>query len=152
MAANHGTMQFNVGHPAPDRGRVSPATLIVGLGGAPLAWSLQLTAMVSLAGAVCSAGDGPTGNAPAPEWIHPMLIVINLAALAIGALALYVAWSAFSSTPGDKDSTHKAGGIMDAGEGRTRFLAIWGIWTSVLFLCAMGVNTIAVFWVGLCGR
>ena len=150
MAANDGTAQFNVGHPAPDRGRTSAASLLFGLGGAALAWSLQLIGTVSLAGAVCSAGDGPAGLSQAADGAQPTLMVINIAALAIAALAFYVAWSAYRSTPGDNEATHRTGGIMDAGEGRTRFLAIWGIWASALFICAIAFNTLDVFWVGLC--
>ena len=151
MAANDGTARFDVGHPAPDRGRTSAASLLFGLGGAAFAWTLQLMATVSLAGAVCSAGDGPGGfSRVRPDGAQPTLMVINIAALAIAALAFYVAWSAYCSTPGDSGATHRTGGIMDAGEGRTRFIAIWGIWASALFICAIAFNTLDVFWVGLC--
>ena len=40
--------------------------------------------------------------------------------------------------------------MMDAGEGRTRFLAIWGIWIGLVFMLAIAFNTISVFWAGLC--
>jgi hypothetical protein len=43
-----------------------------------------------------------------------------------------------------------SGGMMDAGEGRTRFLAIWGIWIGVVFMLGIAFNTISVFWAGLC--
>ena len=39
---------------------------------------------------------------------------------------------------------------MKAGESRTRLLAIRGIWTSVLFVIAIGAHTIAVFWRDTC--
>jgi hypothetical protein len=39
---------------------------------------------------------------------------------------------------------------MEAGEGRSRFLSVWSIWTGVLFLLAIAFNTLSVFWVGLC--
>jgi hypothetical protein len=41
--------------------------------------------------------------------------------------------------------------LVEAGEGRTRFLAVWGIWTGVWFAIAILFNTIAVFAVPTCG-
>jgi hypothetical protein len=39
---------------------------------------------------------------------------------------------------------------VDAGEGGTHLLAIWGIWLGVVVMLATPFNTISVFWVGLC--
>jgi hypothetical protein len=43
-----------------------------------------------------------------------------------------------------------SGGVMDADEGRTHFLAIWGIWLGVVFMLAIAFNMISVFWIGPC--
>jgi hypothetical protein len=44
----------------------------------------------------------------------------------------------------------RSGGVLEAGEGRTRFLATWGIFISVVFIVAMLANTLSLFLVPLC--
>ena len=78
----------------------------------------------------------------------PATLVINLVALAIALLAL--AASIRSMRRSRDERVENSGGVMQAGEGRARFLAVWGIWTSVLFLIAISANTIAGLWRGLC--
>lgn len=140
---------FDVGHPAPARGRINLWSLFFGLGGAPLAWALQLLAISSIATVACAVGDGPTRLPPDAAWATPALIAVNLAALAVAALAIAVAYVTFARTSDEAADT--TGGIMEAGEGRSRFLSVWGIWTGILFILAIAFNTLSVFWVGLCG-
>jgi hypothetical protein len=77
-----------------------------------------------------------------------MLPLINLGALLAAGLATALAVRILRRT--EAEDAGGSGGIMDAGEGRTRFLAIWGIWLGVVFMLAIVFNTISVFWVGLC--
>jgi hypothetical protein len=46
----------------------------------------------------------------------------------------------------------RSGGVMDAGEGRTRFLAVWGIFISLVFFVATLANTFSLVLVPLCRR
>ena len=39
---------------------------------------------------------------------------------------------------------------MDAGEGRTRFLAVWGLFTAMVFIVALLANTFSLFLVPIC--
>ena len=138
--------QFDIGHPAPDRDRVSLWLLFFGLLAGPVAWSLQLNANAAVAGLACLTTHGAAAPAIGSESTSIRIVVVNLVALAIGLSALGVSLACLRRT---RHLEH-AGGVMEAGEGRSRLLSIWGIWTSVLFLLAIGANTISVFWRGLC--
>ena len=141
------SLRFHIGHPAPSRDKVSGAALLTALFGAPVAWAIQLLANAAVSGAACV---GPTGErvAEAPDVVYPVVIAVNLAAALAAAAAFVLALRSFRQTSSEAVDSH--GGVMDSGEGRVRLLAIWGIWTSVLFVLAILFNTVAVFWSGLC--
>ncbi|MEX6506762.1 hypothetical protein [Jiella sp. M17.18] len=140
---------FDIGHPAPDRDRTSGGLLLAGFMGGPVAWSLQLLAGSGIAGAVCIGGDGARLPVSGVGWAPWVIIAVNVAAILIGLAALLLSYRIFSRTSRGEPSSH--GGVMEAGEGRTRFLSIWAIWTSVLFTLAILFNSIAFFWTSLCG-
>jgi hypothetical protein len=140
MAASSDHASIDIGHPAPDRGRVDLWLLLLCLLAAPVLWSLQHLVLYSFASLYCSSAVGAA-------WIHWLLPAVNLAALFAAALATLLAYRNLRQTRREYGGS---GGIMDAGEGRTRFLSIWGIWLGVVFMLAIAFNTIAVFWVGLC--
>ena len=136
---------FDTGHPAPDRGRVGLGVLMLALLGAPVAWSLQHLALYAVASVACS-GELQGASGGAQDWLSWVLPLINLGALLVAGLATALAAWILRRTRHEYGS----GGVMDAGEGRTRFLAIWGIWLGVVFMLAIAFNTISVFWTGLC--
>ncbi len=145
--ASRNEATFDIGHPAPDRGQVGLGVLMPALLGAPAAWSLQHLALYALASLACSgAFHGASGAAQ--DWLSWVLPLINLGALLAAGLATALAVRILRRTGGE--AAEHSGGIMDAGEGRTRFLAIWGIWLGVVFVIAIAFNTISVFWAGLC--
>jgi hypothetical protein len=146
--ADHRRPEFEIGHPAPDRDQVRLAALGFGLAGGPAAWCLQLLAGSSVAGLACLAGDGSSTGSLNFGWATPAMIGVNLAALLVAILALVVSFRSFRRTASGYAEGHDS--VMEAGEGRSRFLAIWGIWTSILFILAIAFNTISVFWGGLC--
>jgi hypothetical protein len=113
--------------------------------GAPAAWSLQHLALYATASGACS-GQFQAASGGAQHWLSWVLPLINLGALLIAGLATALAARILRRTRHEYGS----GGMMDAGEGRTRFLAIWGIWLGVVFMLAIAFNTISAFWVGLC--
>jgi hypothetical protein len=132
---------FDIGHPAPDRGRVALSLLMLGLFGAPAVWSLQLLLVYSFSSNGCLPGTAGYG------WLEWLLPLVNLAALLLAGLAMLVAYRNLRRTGREHGGS---GGVLDAGEGRTRFLSIWGIWMGVVFMLAIAFNTLAVFWGGLC--
>jgi hypothetical protein len=146
--ARDDTARFEIGHPAPDRGRVSAWLLLFAFAGAALAWSLQIGANAAITGIACTGGGGE--RFPTTDWGSGLLVAIgvNLAALVVALAALLAAWSTLRRT--HREEGAHSGGVMDAGEGRTRFIAVWGVWASVLFILAIAFNTISVFWGSLC--
>jgi hypothetical protein len=133
---------FDIDHPAPHRDRISTCLLMLGLLGAPLAWLLQFLAIYAFASELCLVDRAP------PSFVYWLLRAVNLAGLVGAALVLGLSFSHLCATRGEHED--QVGGMVDAGEGRTRFLAIWGIWIGILFMLAIASNTISVFWRGLC--
>jgi len=144
-----GEARFDVGHPAPDRGRVNEWLLAFALFGAAMAWSLQLAAGASLGGIVCGAGDGPDRISLADATsAHGLLTAINAGALVVALAAMWAAYTTLRHTGHLQDGS--TADLLDAGEGRTRFLAIWAVFASLLFVLAVAFNTITVLWAGIC--
>jgi len=128
--------EFDIGHPAPARGAVGPWRLAVALGGAFAVWSVQIGLGGALGGLACLDPEG------ARSWIGQeaalrALVALDVAAVALGVWAMAIALSNLRRTRREH-AWH--GGVMDAGEGRTRFLSVWGVWTSGLFLLAILFN------------
>lgn len=132
---------FDIGHPAPDRGRVGIGALMLCLLAAPALWGLQHLMLYAFASHYCAPQAGVS-------WIHWLLPAVNLAALLGAGLALALAVRNLRHARQEYDEG--AGGMTDAGEGRTRFLSIWGIWLGGTFMLAIAFSTIVLFWIGLC--
>ena len=139
--------RFDIGHPAPGRDLVGDRWLWFGFFAAPVAWSLQLAINASLAGLAC-LGDAATPDVDLRGWTDTAIIVVNLVALAVALLGLAVSIRSLRRTNPAEQGAGR--GVLGAGEGRTRYMAVWGVATSVLFFCATAFNTVAVFWEGLC--
>jgi hypothetical protein len=140
--------RFDIGHPAPARDRTSPWAVAFGLFGAPLAWTLQLNANVAIGSLGCLQPNGVAGSTGSTGGAVLATIVINILAFVLAAAALAVSARDLRRTR--HEERHRSGGVIGAGEGRTRFLSVWGVWISGLFIIAIGANTMAAFWRGLC--
>lgn len=138
---------MSIGHPAPLRGRVSRSALYIGLALGAFSWFGQLCANSAVAWASCETfAHREWSYHWAGSW--PVIIGFNVLALVLSALGLALGAVNLSKT--GEEEEQQPGGIMDAGEGRTRFLSTWGIWASLLFFLAIAFNTISLFWGGLC--
>jgi hypothetical protein len=138
--------QFDIGHHDPHRDSVPLRVVVLALLAAPTAWLLQLNANSAIAGLSCLTDAGVARLAWGSGTTRTVIVAVNLAALALGLAGLAASAWALRRTrhrPG-------AGGVMEAGEGRTRLLVVWGFWIGILFLIAIGANTIAAFWRGMC--
>ncbi len=139
--------QVVIKHPAPHRHRVGLTALFFGLAAAPAAWNVQLLFSVGLAAHACYPRDVPL---ELPIWrnLWGILLAIGVAGVAlaiVGGLVSFRNWRlTFDEAPG---SVHH---LLDNGEGRTRFIAMFGILTSVLFVLGLVFATAAVFLVPLC--
>jgi hypothetical protein len=139
-----------IGHPAPHRDPVSSGLLALGLAAAPLAWGAQLVINFALASHACFPGSRPLQSV-APGWaaVWSVLLIVELAAMTValaGAAAAYRSWQATR-----EESTGDTEDVMEAGRGRTRFLSVWGLLTSLGFAVAIGFSLIGLFAVPLCG-
>jgi hypothetical protein len=135
---------LDIGHPAPQRHQLRPLLLLFVLLGAPAGWTVQLLFGFASTSYLCT---GQAGIAT-PTWLAPAVIGFNFAALAISVAALMVALALVRRTT--HEHRQRSGGIMDAGEGRTRFLAVWGVFTSIVFFVATLANSFSLVLVSSC--
>jgi len=145
------------GHPAPQRGNVALWTLWFGFLGAPLGWTLQTLANTAVASHGCYPQLFPL-HSPMTGAMRGILFVISLVAIIAGVAALAVSWSTWQRTRGEHQeksgadaSRHdQSTAALETGEGRTRFMALSGLLTSVVFLIVILAHTAAVFVVVPC--
>jgi hypothetical protein len=145
MSALH-PLASRVPHPAPLRHRPPAWLIIVGLFGAPVAWSLQLLVAYVLVGDRCSGSfAGPTADYGFTGWI-----VAGVGVLAILACvgALLASWRIWRLTREEGPGRHHE--ALTAGHGRTRFLGLSGIIASLIFLAAAVFELIVPFLVPPC--
>lgn len=140
------------GHPAPARGSVALWTLWFGFLGAPLAWTLQTLANTAVASHGCFPQLFPLSS-PVTGGMRGILFAISGVALIGGVAALAVSFSTWRRTRSEHQE--KSGGdarrhghgtaALETGEGRTRFMALSGVLTSIVFLVVILAHTAAVF-------
>jgi len=86
----------------------------------------------------------------APIWpaLRPLLWGIDVVAIAIGIAAGLVAWRTWQRT--QQEAGAGAHTLIDAGEGRTRFLALCGVLASAGFLLALVFASVGLIVVPAC--
>jgi hypothetical protein len=138
------TSRIEVGDPAPGAEGHS-AWLAFGVLASPVAWALALFALYAIASHNCFPGSAPRA---AGLWNAGSV----LGAIAGGALLVCIisglvsAWAwrrSYAENP-------QASALIQFGEGRTRFLAVWGALTSLLFAILMAVSLVPLFVVPSC--
>lgn len=136
-------------HPSPHRDRVGLVPLFVGLWAAPAAWSGQLIVNYALASYACYPRYVPQHHVIA-GWggIWWGLLAINIAAILVAAAGAAVALRSWFATRHEHPG--HVGHVLETGMGRSRFLALLGILTSVGFLVAVVFDTIVLLVVPLC--
>lgn len=144
------------GHPAPARREVRLSTLWFGLVGAPAAWSVQTLVNLPLSAHACYPRLTPL-SAPMTAGLRGIAFVVSLAALALCLAAAAVAWRTWWRTRGEHQQGSGRGrehqpssALLETGEGRTRFMALAGVLTSITFLVVSAANTAAIFLVSPC--
>jgi hypothetical protein len=131
------------------RERTGIPLLLLGLFGVPLIWGIRLVANFALASHFCFPGDLRRHALPESlGWVWPAMIGINalsiLAAIAV-ALVCYRSWRTASDESGGARS-----GLMQSGEGRTRFLSIWGLLVAIMFILAAAFDLVALWILPVC--
>jgi hypothetical protein len=136
-------------HPAPHRDKVSFWSLMFGCCAAPIFWLGQLTLGYWVSAQVCYGSDHPTLT-DAPAALFTTLIVFDAVAIAVAIFGGIVSYRSWRLTEEEKGGgAHRA---LHIGEGRARFMALWGIMSSLWFLGAIVFSTIGSTMVPLCAR
>ncbi|MGE5537544.1 MAG: hypothetical protein ACM30I_02930 [Gemmatimonas sp.] len=139
-----------VRHPSPRRARADGRVVAFGLLGAPFAWALAHVVTYSVAAVVCYPGHEPRAGIGGLGWVTPPLLFVYAAGLVIAAAAGVAARRAWAAS---REEAHgHAGHAAEIGEGRTRFMALWGLMTSGVFFALMVFDAIALLLVPLCSH
>jgi len=134
-------------HPAPHRHRAGPA-LGFALLAAPLAWLAQTSANYGLSSHACYPAAEPL-HAMIANWQWPAVLAVNLTAIAFAALSGAIAFRTWRRTR--EEAAGDLCKLVEAGEGRTRFLSLWGTLTGTGFAIALLFSLIALMGVPPCG-
>lgn len=137
-----------VGQPAPKGEAVSLVSLGFGVIAAPLVWLLGLTGAYAVASHACFAGSMPRfmGGPSHSAWLALIAIVaVALVICLAGGAVAYRAWQATKEPPSHPTA------LVEIGEGRSQFLAVWGVLTSALFVIPVALFLLALALVPLCG-
>jgi hypothetical protein len=138
----------DTGHPAPQRGRVGAAALIIGLTGAPLAWSIQIVAGYAIAAYACYP-QRMSLAAPVVAGLKGQLAMLSLAAILLAAICTLVGYRSWRASRDEQEGDHHA--LLEHGEGRTRFMAMCALVTSAGFLVVLVFTSIVLVFVQPCG-
>lgn len=143
-------------HPAPARSQVALSGLWFGFLAGPAAWTLQALIASTVASHECFPRLFPLSS-PTSGDLRGLLFVLSLAAIGLCVAGVVVAWRDWTRTRGEHHQrSGKAGekapatALLETGEGRTRFMALSGILTSVTFLIVVIANTASIFMVIAC--
>jgi hypothetical protein len=134
-------------HPGPLRATVSGWAMAFGLLAAPLAWSLDELGSYIIAASECqlkSSGD----ITQMIRGSSPGYIVLTIVTWLIALAGLRVALHNWRKTRGE----HEGGGhhLIALGEGRTRFVSMAGLMTSIVFTLGFVYLTLQMFAAPLC--
>jgi hypothetical protein len=118
-----------ISHPAPDRGRISRRILWYGLLGAALAFSLDELASYIVAANKCALHTA-SGVPYMVRGTQPSYLGLAVLTFAIALGGTWAAYKSWRRTRGE----HPGGSgqhVAEHGEGRTRFMAMCALMTSV---------------------
>ena len=142
-------------HPAPSRGHIALPALWFGLFGGPVAWSVQTLVNLPVASHGCYPTLSPL-EAPI-TGVRGIAFFVSLLALVVCVAAAAVSFRSWLRLRGEhqqgsgRGSEHTpAAALAETGEGRTRFMALCGVLTSLTFLVLSLVHTAAIFLVSPC--
>lgn len=135
-------------HPSPHRERVSLAMLLFGVMAAPGLWIAQIVFGYAVSAILCYPDGHLLSSPPDAPAVAAGFFAFDIAAAVVavaGGIVAFLCWRRVSGEkPGGADHA------IEAGEGRARFMAIWGICSSLWFFAAIVFNAIATGAVPLC--
>jgi hypothetical protein len=138
-------------HPAPHRHSINFSLLAACLVGVPTLWGLRLVLNYFFDSYFCFPG----GDARRPTlpgglgWVWPTILAIDVLTILFAVGAIVVSYRNWSRTREEYASPHAP--LIEIGEGRTRFLSLWGLMIGVGFLIAVLFDFLALWIVPVCG-
>ncbi len=144
MANAGNVIRFARSGPPPRQ--VSKPLLLLLLAAPPLAWGLHLVINYAFASQVCFPGWTPRGNAAGVGWLWPLLIAIDLAALAACVAAAVLSLRSWRDAPHDYPLDQE----LETGEGRSRFLGLWGLLTGAMMFATIFFDFVSLWILPLC--
>jgi hypothetical protein len=155
MSVASPTQTSGARHPAPGRAHIALPALWFGLFAGPAAWSIQTLVNLPVASHSCYPALSPL-DAPVTA-VRGIAFAVSVFALAVCVAAAAVAFRSWMRLRGEhqegsgRGSEHTpAAALAETGEGRTRFMALCGLLTSLIFLVLSLVHTAAIFLVLPC--
>jgi hypothetical protein len=136
------------GHPSPKAGQVGIWRQLLILAGAPLAWSVQITAGFASAAYACYPNRNSLPEPVLPH-LHVGLVTLSIVAIAVSLLCAVLSWRDWHRSRDEMEGDHHH--LLEVGEGRTRFMAICALINSVLFTLALLLTTSVLVLVAPCG-
>lgn len=136
-------------HPAPHRHRIDIRPLLLGLFGVPLLWGLRLVANFAMASHFCFPGAARRYALPDTlGWIWPTMVGIDVLTILAGLATALVSYRNWRITADETAGPRSM--LIEIGEGRTRFLSVWGMLVASLFILAAVFDLIALWIVPVC--
>ncbi len=136
-------------HPAPHRERVGLFALFYGLFAAPIMWAGNFMVDYGLVSYACYPGDHPLSQAqPGLAFVFWLTLAFHWLTLAVCVSGFVVAYRTWKKT--GRESEGHEHRLIEAGEGRTRYLGIIGMSFSVLFFIATAASTLIYAFEPLC--
>jgi hypothetical protein len=124
-------------HPAPRRHDINLTLLALALVATPSLWGLRLVINYALDSYFCYPGDARRfALAGGVAWVWPTLLAIDLLVLVFAASAAAISYRQWRASR-DELASFGSAPMIEIGEGRTRFLALWGLLIGVGFAIAM---------------
>lgn len=124
-------------HPAPRRHRVGWLRALIGFLGAPTAWAGQMISSEILSSYACYPHRAPLFIQQWP-WLQIALAAVCFASFSLAILCSYIAWISWQRTR------------HETVEGRTRFVALFSLYSSGLFMTAIIFTTFGLLLVSPC--
>lgn len=141
---------LQIEHPAPNRKAVGSWALMLPLFGSVFVWGIHFLLNVTLAIGKCfSAYGAPMSPVAREGGVWTALLINNFVTVVILVAATVLSLRNWNVAGGEKNQRHSL--LLDIGEGRTSFLAHWGILVSGGFLIVTIFDSIVIFLVPLCG-
>jgi hypothetical protein len=144
-------------HAAPARANVSVAALFFGIFAGPAAWSVQTLVNLAVASHGCFPRLFPL-TSPVVPGLRGITLAVSVLAVVICTAALMVSVRSWRRTRGEHHqgagsaTAHQpATSLVETGEGRTRFMAMSGVFTSATFAIAILVHLASILVVPPCG-